>query len=289
MRISIIPHFMRLHEWIALDEHHYEAEGLEPELQSDVMHGVSGHRGDAYKSRPQDRPFVEPAPPAVNSACHWGSVCNAGAGMGRFVPDVYGVARFGIFVRPGSTRTRLTDLRGVPVGVGVMAGSHFTTLQTLEKVLPREAIVVENFGGPGRRLQGLLAGALEAATLLDPEIPIAQARGLRKLAMGEFKTLFWVHEALDPEVLAAYFRALRRADAALRANPDRYLPLWARNVPPDLAGDHDYRTFGLGELLFFEPYSRAEFADAIAFAEAWSLTGHLRERAFEQLAAPVSM
>lgn len=287
-RIDVVPHFMRLHEWIALEAGDYQAEGLEPVLLADLMHQVSGHRGDPYRARPQDRPFVD-ARPAVNSACHWGSVCNAGAGMGRFVPDVYGVARFGIYVRPGSPRERLTDLRGVPVGVGLMAGSHFTTLQTLERVLPRDQVVLENFGGPGRRLQGLLRGELEAATLLDPEIPIAEARGLRKLAMGEFKTLFWVHEALDPAVVGAYFRALRRADAALRANPAAYLPLWARNVPPDLAGDHDYRTFGPGELLFFEPYSRREFADALAFAEAWQLTGQVRERAYERLAFAVSV
>ncbi len=287
-RIKIIPHFMRLHEWIALEERHYQAEGLEPELLADVMHQVSAHRGDPYKDRPQDRPFTA-ALPAVNSACHWGSVCNAGAGMGRFVPDVYGVARFGIFVRPGSSRQRLTDLRGVPVGVGIMAGSHFTTLQTLEKVMPRDQVAIKNFGGPGRRLQGLLSGELEAATLLDPEIPIAEARGLRKLAMGEFKTLFWVPEALDPEVLRAYFRALQRADADLRANPGAYLPLWARNVPPDLRGEHDYRAFGLGELLFFEPYSREEFADAIAFAETWQLTGHMRDTAYERLALSVSV
>ncbi len=287
-RIRIIPHFMRLHEWIALEERHYEAEGLEPELLAEVMHRVSGHRGDAYKARPQDRPFVD-ALPAVNSACHWGSVCNAGAGMGRFVPDVYGVARFALYLRPGSPRERLTDLRGVPVGVGIMAGSHFTTLQTLEKVLPRDQIVIRNFGGPGRRLAGLLGGELEAATLLDPEIPIAEARGLRKVAMGEFKTLFWVHEALDADVLGAYFRALRRADAALRADPRAHLGLWARNVPPDLAGDHDYTRFGLGELLFFEPYSREEFAAALAFAETWGLTDHMRDHAYERLMAPVSL
>ena len=286
-RIRIIPHFMRLHEWIALEEGYYQAEGLEPELLAEVMHQVSAHRGDAYRDRPQDRPFRE-AQPAVNSACHWGSVCNAGAGMGKFVPSVYGVARFGIYLRPGSAHQRLTDLRGVPVGVGIMAGSHFTTLQTLQTVLPRDQIVIRNFGGPGRRLQGLLAGELEAATLLDPEIPIADARGLRRLAQGEFKTLFWVHDALDEAVLAAYFRALQRADQALRATAGAYLPLWARNVPPDLRGDHDYRTFGLGELLFFEPYSPEEFRDAVAFAEAWGLTGHMRDRQYEHLIAPAT-
>jgi hypothetical protein len=252
------------------------------------MHQVSGYREKPYKERPQDRPFVDGLTVA-NSACHWGSVCNAGAGMGKFVPDVYGVARFGIYVRPGSTRERLTDLRGVPVGVGIMAGSHFTTLQTLEKILPRDQIVIRNFGGPGRRLLGLLDGDLEAATLLDPEIPIADARGLRKLAMGEFKTLFWVHEQLPSQLLGGYFRALRRADVALRADPRAYLGLWARNVPPELRGDHDYSKFGLGELLFFEPYSREEFDGAIAFAEAWGLAGQIRDRQYDQLVARVSV
>lgn len=287
-RVKIVPHFMRLHEWIAVEHGYYEAEGLEPELLDDVMHKVSGHRGDAYKERPQDQPFLEGVQVA-NSACHWGSVCNAGAGMGKFVPDVYGIARFSIFVRPGPTRQRLTDLRGVPVGVGIMAGSHFTTLQTLEKVLPRDQIVIRNFGGPGRRLQGLLNGEIEAATLLDPEIPIAEARGLRKLAMGEFKTLFWVSQSLEPEVLRGYFRALKRADEELRAHPAAHMRLWARNVPPDLRGDWDYTTFGLGELLFFEPYSRREFEEAIAFAEAWGLTGQIRDGQYERLTCSVSV
>jgi NitT/TauT family transport system substrate-binding protein len=285
--LKIIPHFMRLHEWIALEERYYQAEGLEPELLPEVMHQVSGHRGEAYKERPQDRPFLD-ALPAVNSACHWGSICNAGAGMGRFVPDLYGVARFGTYLRPGSTWQRLTDLRGVPVGVGVMAGSHFTTLQTLEKVLPRDQIVSKNFGGPGRRLQGLLTGEIEAATLLDPEIPIAELRGLRKVAMGEFKTLFWVHERVEPAALSAYFRVLRRADEALRAGPETYLPLWARNVPPELRGDYDYRAFGLGELLFFEPYAQRECAEALAFAEGWKLAGEIQDRDYGHLIAPVS-
>jgi len=65
--IKIIPHFMRLHEWIALEEGYYQEEGLEPELLHEVMHQVSTHPGDAYKERPQDRPFIE-ALPAVNSA-----------------------------------------------------------------------------------------------------------------------------------------------------------------------------------------------------------------------------
>jgi hypothetical protein len=283
-RVRVVPHFMRLHEWIALVEGFYTAEGLEPDLRPDVMHRVSSHARSEYFRRPQDAPFFDGAPVA-NSACEWGAVCNAGAGMGRFVPDLYGVARFAILARPDAGLQRLTDLRDVAVGVGLMAGSHFTTLRTLEGVLPREHIRIENVGGPGRRLLALRAGDVAAATLLDPEIPLAAAEGFVPLATGEFRTLFWVSPDIPPEVLSAYFHALRRADRALRESPDRYLHLWARNVPPALAGPHDYARFGLGELLVFEPYPRDVYKQTVAFARRWGLAGHMREDAFDALAA----
>src|SRR5262245_45592691 len=190
-RIRVVPHFMRLHEWIAVEQGYFRDEGLEPELMADTMHSVSAHPGDPYLKRPQDRVFVEETEVA-NSACAWGSVCNAGAGVGKWVPDLYGVGRFAIVVAPGSKIRRLHELGNVPIGVGVMAGSHFTTLATLEQVLPKEQITVVHTGGPGRRLAALLDGEIEVATLLDPEIPIAEAKGLRTIAQGEFRTLFWV-------------------------------------------------------------------------------------------------
>jgi hypothetical protein len=36
---------------------------------ADVMHSVSGHRGDGYGMRPQDLPFVEEMEDLANSAC----------------------------------------------------------------------------------------------------------------------------------------------------------------------------------------------------------------------------
>lgn len=288
-RIEVVPHFMRLHEWIAVEEGYFEREGLEPEIRADVMHSVSSHEGDDYGTRPQDVPFVQESSEVANSACAWGSVCNAGAGMGKFVADLYGVGRYAIFVGEHSKVSRLHQLRDVPVGVGLRAGSHFTTLQALDQVLPMEHIETQHTGGPGRRLAALLDGEVEVATLLDPEIPIAEARGLRKLAQGEFRTLFWVSRTLGSETLSAYFRALRTAETALDESPERYLHLWERNVPPALAGDHDYATFGTGERLIFERYTDDMLAEANRFAERFGLTDQVREDRYEELVTPVNV
>ncbi len=67
------------------------------------------------------------------------------------------------------------------------------------------------------------------------------------------------------------------------------MPLRARNVPRELRGDNDRRAFGRDELPSFEPYSRQEIDAALAFAEAWGLTGHLRSGQYEDLASPVTL
>ena len=209
--------------------------------------------------------------------------------MGRLVPDLYTVGRFALFTRPGSQVQRLADLRDIPVGIGEMAGSHFTTLQVLEQVLPKAHICTVHAGGPGQRLLALLRGEIEAAMMLDPEIAIAEAKGLRELARGEFLITFWVAPTVNQDVLQAYFRALKRADEALARDPERYLPLWERNVPPALKDEYDYSTFGLGEKFVFEPYTEEMFQQALHFAERWNLHTHVREDRYDRLIMPAGI
>ena len=286
--LQVVPHFSRLQEWIALDEGFFQEEGLEPEMLQEVMHAVSSHLGDQYGQRPQDVPFVRQME-VVNSACQWGTACNAGAGMGRLVPDLYTVGRFALFTKAGSNVQRLVDLRDIPVGVGEMAGSHYTTLSVLEQVLPREHIRTVHAGGPGQRLLALLRGEIEAATLLDPEIAIAEAKGLRELARGVFLITFWVAPTLKREVLQAYIRALKRADEAFARDPERYLPLWERNVPPALKGAYNYSLFGLGEKFVFEPYTEEMFQQALRFAEKWNLHTHVQDSQYGHLIMPAGI
>ena len=193
--IKVVPHFMRLHEWMALEYGYYQDEGLTPEHLDHVTHGLLSHQDKAYYDRPQDRPFIEGIT-VVNAACHWGSASNAGAGMGKFVPDLYGVANYSFFVRADSPFRSLLDLANVPIGIGARAGTHYTTLKAMEMIHPRGKIVLNDLGGPGKRLQALEAGEIDAINLVDPVIDMALQRGHRRLAMGQFRILFWVSEDL---------------------------------------------------------------------------------------------
>ncbi len=284
--IKVVPHFMRLHEWMALEYGYYQDEGLTPEHLDHVTHGLLSHQDKAYYDRPQDRPFIEGIT-VVNAACHWGSASNAGAGMGKFVPDLYGVANYSFFVRADSPFRSLLDLANVPIGIGARAGTHYTTLKAMEMIHPRGKIVLNDLGGPGKRLQALEAGEIDAINLVDPVIDMALQRGHRRLAMGQFRILFWVSEDLDPEALKAYFRVLRRADEELRANPAPYLPLWERNIPTEMRGDYDYSRFCLGELMVFEPYGQGFFEETHAWLESWGLRDEMKETDYEELSIHV--
>ena len=70
----------------------------------------------------------------------------------------------------------------MPIAVGLRAGSHFNVPYRLEPFLPLERIKTVNTGGFGARLQALLDGEVEAASLL----PIPRSRwpaelGLRRI------------------------------------------------------------------------------------------------------------
>src|SRR5262249_34551314 len=186
------------------------------------------------KARPQAQP-VPQGPQAIGNACAWGSVCNAGAGMGKFVPDAYGIARHAIYVRPDSRIQGPEDLAGVPIAVGLMAGSHYNVPYRLERHLPLADIKIEPVGGFGRPLDALRKAEVEATSLLDPQIYMAEELGLRRILAGEFNTLWWVDDTNDRDVLRRYFAALARADAALDRDLARYLPLWTKCIPPELA------------------------------------------------------
>jgi hypothetical protein len=180
-RVKIAPKGMGLNDFVAHQEGFFAAEGLDVELDWKTFRGTQSSWKDlAYFERPQDRPYTQDKQDVIQGACVWGSICNASAGMGRFVPDAYGLSPWAIFVRPDSAVRRPEDLKDVPISVGMRAGSHFNVPYRLEKYLPLENIKTVNTGGFGARLKALIDGEVEAASLLPPQIAMAEQLGLRK-------------------------------------------------------------------------------------------------------------
>jgi len=170
------------------------------------------------------------------------------------------------------------------------AGSHFNVPYRLEKFLALEHIKTVNTGGFGARLRALLDGEVEAASLLPPQIAMAEQLGLRKIIEDTFHTLWWVPQSSPSEVVTGYLRALDRAEQALDADLGKYLPLWKLAVPAELESVHawDFTTFGRGERFVYQAIPRSEFDEVLDQVKRWGLDQHLKDTSFDNLAARLS-
>ena len=282
-KLRLKPTGMRLHDWMAWEGNYWADEGLEVEYLWDIINATYEYGGVAYKERPQDQPFVQ-GQEVVCNACAWGSVANAGAGMGKFSDAAYGVARHAIFVRPDSRIHRPEDLAGVEIGVALRAGSHFSVPLSLEPYLPLDQIKPKNVGGHGTRLAVLLSGEVEASNLLDPEISMAEQLGLRKVLEGTFNTLWWVDAGMDNATLAAYFRVLARAEDELRRDPTSYLPLWKYSIPKSFQDrEWDFSRFHEGEHFVHERYPFDKYLELMDQMRRWGLDDVMQRKEYQQL------
>ncbi len=287
-RVKIAPKGMGLNDFVAMQEGYFAAEGLDVEFDWKTFRGTqSSWKGLEYFQRPQDQPYTQAKEDVIQGACVWGTICNASAGMGRIVADAFGDSPWAIFVRPDSGIRTPEDLKDVEIAVGMRAGSHFNVPYRLEKHLPLANIKTVNTGGFGARLKALLDGEVEAASLLPPQIAMAEQLGLRKIIEDRFHTLWWVPEGAAPAVVRAYLNALQRAEEALDRDLEKFLPLWRLAVPAEFEHHHpwDFAKFGRGERFVYQRIPQSEFDDTLAQVKRWGLDQFLEERDFGKLTA----
>ena len=126
---------------------------------------------------------------------------------------------------------------------------------------------------------------MQATSLLDPQIYMAEELGVRKILDGEFNTLWWVDERSDPDVLRRYFRALDRAEQALERDLPRYLPLWHKCIPPEFT-NRSWRveTWGPGERFGFARYPEAKLREVLDAINRWGMGEKMAEQHLDRLA-----
>lgn len=264
----------RLQEWVAEEKGYFTDEGLDYEfVDNSLMNTLSRPSAlEATEGRSGAFETMEAGNSCqVGSACHWAVNMAAAASHGRMWGNAYSVTPSGIYVAPGSPVRTGRDLAKVEIGVGYHSGSHFSALSALLQILDEGDIEFAYSGGPQDRLAAMLDGSLAAANVFGSPLSVLEQKGFRKIVDTTFMIGFLLEEDAATSDVEKYFRALQRAQRDIDAEPWRYTHYFLRELPEDYHSQVDVSSFGTGERIVFEPYTREVFESTQRWMEAHEL------------------
>jgi ABC-type nitrate/sulfonate/bicarbonate transport system substrate-binding protein len=152
------------------------------------------------------------------------------------------------------------DLKGVPISVGYQSGSHYSTIQALEQYMPVDDINLSfNDGLLFARMEALIDGRTPACAAFSGPYYFLEQLGYRKVIDSTFMMATSITGDPDPQDVAKYFRALRRAQHDIDLRPELYTHYYRNEFPQRFHDVMDTRRWGPGERIVFEPYSRQIF------------------------------
>jgi NitT/TauT family transport system substrate-binding protein len=223
--------FQGLPELVAYDEGLFAKEGVQIEWADRDEAGIKTADTKLKDVKGAD-PFgshgtlLEQGKADMYNACEWGNYCRAGATnvgsrqVGRRAIVTYAA----IVVRPDSPVYTPQQLAGRTVGVPFYAGTHYLALHLLEGFLPRDQInVCRAPNGSRNRFNLMMKGEIEATTLTEPYITLAEKKGCRVICSAFFHGTEVASDRVDAETYAAFNRAVKEAVRRINANKKAYL------------------------------------------------------------------
>ncbi len=266
----------RLQEWVAEEKGYFKNEGLHYEFLVKPIMTWSA-----------DLPTVESSPADIESgafesieqgrgcnlsaACHWTVNMAASAGHGKMWSHAYSISPSGIFVPAESSIHKPEHLANVPVTVGYHSGSHYSTLQGMERFIERAEIKLHFAGLLLDRLALLVDRKVPAASLFGAPFYVAEQLGFRKIIDTTFMIGHIVTGDAAFEDVERYFKALRRAQLDIDIAPESFKHYFLRELPERYHPLIDIRGFGPGERLIFEPYPQEVFERTRRWIDSWNL------------------
>ena len=276
-KFRIMPH-SRLQEWVAEEKGYFRDEGLDyefiipdlvdrfrnPTIESEEEAPAEVKRG-AFEAMEAGRACE------VSSACHWAVNMAARTESGRMWGHAYSMTPSGIWVAPESPIQKPEDLADVEVAVGYHSGSHFSALQALENILPKEQIKLQFVGGPLDRLQLSLDRRVQSANVFGTPSYVLEQQGFRKVVDTSFMIGFLINGNATDEQLWAYFNALQRAQREIDLAKELYQHYFLKELPERYHPMFDHRRAGIGERLVFEPYTKENFEKTHRWMIEWEI------------------
>jgi NitT/TauT family transport system substrate-binding protein len=223
--------FQGLPELVAYDEGLFEKEGLHVEW-ADRDQGVAKKVEVSITSPKDVNPFTshgklfEKGQADMYNACEWGNYCRVGATtagsrqLGRRAIVSYAA----MVVAPDSPVYTPQQLANKVIGVPFYFGTHYIALHMLQGFVRREEIKLCSAPNGSRyRLAALLDGEVDAVTLTEPHITLAEKKGCRLVCSAFFHGTEVASDRVDAETYAAFNRAVREAVRRINANKRAYL------------------------------------------------------------------
>ena len=266
----------RLQEWVAEEKGYFKDAGLDYEFVVKPIVTWAANV-ETVESAPDniERGAFESIEDGrgcdLSAACHWTVNMAASAGHGKMWGRAYSVSPSGIFVAADSPTQKAEDLPGIPITVGYHSGSHYSTLQSLEAFLPRNAIKLHFGGLLLDRLALLVDGQVPAASLFGAAFYVAEELGFRKIVDSTFMIGHLVADHTDLTDAERYFEALRRAQQDIDMEPEAFKHYFLKELPERYHAQVDIRRFGPGERIVFERYPQSAFERTRRWIESWDL------------------
>jgi len=223
--------FQGLPELVADREGLFEKEGIKINwadrddggIKTSDISVASHKQADKYVSHGN---LLESGQADMYNACEWGNYCRAGSSqvnsrqLGRRGIITYAA----IVVRPDSPVYTAQQLANRTVGVPFFAGTHYLALHLLEGFLARDEINLRSApSGSRNRYNLMMKGEIEATTLTEPYITLAEKRGCRVICAAFYHGTEVASDRVDAETYAAFNRAVREAVRRINADKQTYM------------------------------------------------------------------
>ena len=264
---------------VARDQGYFVDEGLDIDFVTTpgMAQVTSSHTAtwDNIFERPLDTVYNEGGIDQYRM-CEWGIMKRAveaeseGLRPRKIVALGASMSSFAIAVRRDSDAYEPEQLKDKTIAVTPFNGSNFTTLKMLEGFLTPEHIKTTNKGSMPQRLEALSKGEVDAVSLMEPWISVANKQGLRILIESHSSRSEAAGDELDGATLAAMFRAQTRAVEDLEKDPTP----WIHYLIAETGGllePHELQTWRLlhGPP---QPYTRERFDDTYDWMSKWDMT-----------------
>jgi NitT/TauT family transport system substrate-binding protein len=222
--------FQGLPELVADQEGLFAKEGLtiewvEREAEDKSTHvNVNAPKGlDPFSSHGK---MLEQGKADLYNACEWGNYCRVqDTKVGSRQVGRRGIVTYAaIVVRPDSQVFTAQQLAGKLVGVPFYFGTHYLALHLLEGFLPRDQIkLCRTSNGSRPRFDSMMRGEIEATTLTEPYVTLAEKKGCRLICEAFYHGTEVASDRVDAETYGAFNRAVREAVKRINADKAKYL------------------------------------------------------------------